>query len=115
MKDFSGEIEYRGKKYKLVFDLNVMEEIQEKYETLEKWGDLTDGKKGEPNAKAIIFGFTSMLNEGIEITNEEKGTDDKPLTLKQVGRIITEYGFQAATSVLNQTIIESTKGEEKNV
>ena len=33
---------------------------------------------GEPNAKAVIFGFTQMLNEGIEIDNEDNGTDTKP-------------------------------------
>lgn len=114
MKDFSGEIEYNGKKYKLVFNLNVMEAIQEKYDTLGKWGKLTDGSKGEPNAKAVIFGFTAMINEGIEIENEERGVEQKPLTLKQVGRMISNIGLQTATMALNSTVIESTKGDEKN-
>lgn len=114
MKDFSFEIENRGKKYKLVFNINVLEEIQEEYGTVDKWGELSDGINGEPNFKALRFGFTSMINEGIEITNEEKGTDDKPLTLKQVGRLLTEYGLEDATSVLNQAVAESTKSEEKN-
>ena len=91
-----------------------MEVIQEKYGTIEEWGNLTDGSNGEPNAKAVIFGFTAMLNEGIDIDNEENGTNDKPLTLKQVGRIITEVGIANATATMNQTVIESTKGEEKN-
>ena len=42
-----------------------MEAIQEKYGTLEKWGNLTEGEGGEPNAKAVIFGFCEMINEGI--------------------------------------------------
>ena len=114
MKDFNGEIEYKDKKYKLVFNLNVMEEIQEEYETLDNWGSLTDGENGEPNAKAIIFGITCMLNEGIDIENDENGTNIKPFTLKQVGRIITEIGLVNATKALNETVIESTKSEEKN-
>ena len=114
MKDFNGEIQYKDRTYKLVFNLNVMEVIQEKYGTIEEWGNLTDGSNGEPNAKAVIFGFTAMLNEGIDIDNEENGTNDKPLTLKQVGRIITEVGIANATATMNQTVIESTKGEEKN-
>lgn len=114
MKDFNGEIQYKDKTYKLVFNLNVMEDIQEKYGSLEEWGNLTDGHGGEPNAKAVIFGFTAMLNEGIDIDNEENGTKEKPLTLKQVGRIITELGFENATSKLNETVIESTKSNEKN-
>lgn len=114
MKDISGKIQYKDKEYSLVFNLNVMETIQEEYGTLEKWGDLTDGKKGEPNAKAVIFGFTQMINEGIEIENENKGTDIKPFTLKQVGRIITEIGIAKATATLNDTVVESTQSNEKN-
>ena len=141
MKDFNGEIQYKGKSYKLVFNLNVMEAIQEEYGTIDNWGALTDGTAyakaeyekqnheipwedlsdedrskftGEPDAKAVIYGFTQMINEGIDIDNEENGTDDKPLSLKQVGRIITEIGLANATNTLNETVIASTKGEEKN-
>lgn len=114
MKDFNGEIEYKEKVYKLVFNLNVMEAIQGEYGTLDEWGALTDGKNGEPSAKAVIFGFTEMINEGIDIENDENGTEVKPLTLKQVGRMISEVGLENATKKLNETVIESTKSEEKN-
>ena len=114
MKEMKSEIEYKGQKYSLVFNLNVMEVIQEEYGTIGKWGELTDGTNGEVNAKAVIFGLTEMLNEGIEIDNEENGTDLKPFTKKQVGRILTEIGLQEATKKLNDTVVESTKSEEKN-
>lgn len=114
MKDYDGTIEYKGKKYTLVFNLNVMERIQEEYGTLDKWGELSDGMGEEPNAKAIIFGFTEMINEGIDIENEENETDIKPLSLKQVGRMITEIGIQEANKVMNDVVIESTKSDEKN-
>lgn len=114
MKDVNGEIQYKGQTYRLVFNLNVMEEIQEEYKSLKEWGELTDGQNGEPDAKAVIFGFMCMLNEGIDMKNEENGTDMKPFTRKQVGRMITEYGLMNATSKLNKTVIESTKSKEKN-
>lgn len=115
MKDYNGKIQYKDKEYNLVFNLNVMEVIQEEYGTLDEWGALTDGSRnGEPNAKAVIFGFTQMINEGIDIENEENGTDIKPLTLKQVGRIITEVGLAEATKTMNDTVVESTKSAEKN-
>ena len=115
MKDINGKITYKDKEYKVVFNLNVMEQIQSEYGTLDKWGNLSDGTTGgEPNAKAVIFGFAAMLNEGIDIDNEENGTDMKPLTLKQVGRMITEIGFDKATKVLNETVVESTQSNEKN-
>ena len=114
MKDIEGKITLNGREYPIVFNLNVMEAIQEEYGTLEKWGKLTDGEEGEPNAKAVIFGFHEMMNEGIDIQNEETGNDIKPLTLKQVGRIITEYGLLNATKVMNNTVVESTQSDEKN-
>lgn len=114
MKDINGKIKYKDKEYSIVFNLNVMEAIQEEYGTLEKWGSLTDGSNGEPNAKAVIFGFMHMINEGIDIENEEKGTDIKPFTLKQVGRIITEVGLMEATKKLNETVVDSTQSTEKN-
>ena len=115
MKDFNGKIQYKDKEYKLVFNLNVMESIQNEYGTLDAWGKLTDGKAtGEPDAHAVIFGFREMLNEGIDIHNEESNDNAPYLTLKQVGRIITEVGIQYATSVLNQTVIDSTQSAEKN-
>lgn len=114
MKDFNGEIQYKDRVYKLVFNLNVMEAIQDEYGSIDEWGKLSDGTQGEPNAKAVIFGFREMLNEGIDIDNEENGTEDKPFTLKQVGRLISEIGMQNATETLTKTVIESSKSEEKN-
>lgn len=113
MKEMRNEIEYNGKKYNLVFNLNVMEAIQDEYGTLDKWGELTDGKSGEPNVKAVKFGFLQMLNEGIDIDNENNGTDIKPLTDKQVGRLLTEIGLANVTKQMNKTVIESTKSDEK--
>lgn len=114
MKDINGEIQYKDKTFKLVFNLNVMEKIQEEYGTIEKWGEMTDGKNGESNVKAVIFGFTEMINEGIDIQNEEEGTNEKFLTKKQVGRMITEIGIMNATKELNDTVVKSTKSTEKN-
>ena len=112
MKDINGKILYKDKEYKMVFNLNVMEEIQEKYGSIEAWGNLTSGE--EPNIKAVIFGFSAMLNEGIDIDNEDNGTNEKPLSLKTVGRMLTEIGFQEATEKMKKTVVDSTKSEEKN-
>lgn len=116
MKDVSTTIKYKDKDYKLVFNLNVMEEIQEEYGSVEKWGALcepTENKK-EPDIKALKYGFRAMLNEGIDINNEQNGTNDSPLSLKQIGRMITELGTGDAMNALNKTVIESAKSNEKN-
>lgn len=111
-------IDYKGEKYELVFNLNVMEEIQAEYGSVEAWGDLVEAE-AEPKAKDIKFGFTAMLNEGIDIYNEEHENDEDFkarafLTEKQVGRIISEIGLVNAAKQLNKQVIESTKSDEKN-
>jgi len=110
MKDYKFEFEIDEKKYALVFNLNVMEAIQKQYGTVQKWGKLTDNKGGkEPNAKALIFGFTEMINEAIEIENDELGKTQELLTQKQVGRLITRAGLKETAKKLNKAITESVK------
>lgn|SRR5574344_1178452 len=112
MKDYKFNFELDGKTYSLVFNLNVMEAIQNKYGSVQKWGRLTDNKDGkEPNAKALIFGFTEMINEAVEMENDENGTEKSLYTLKQVGRLITKAGIQESAKKLNTVITESVKDD----
>ena len=111
-------LEWKGVEYSLVFNLNVMEQIQDEYGTIGEWGDMTDNAK-EPNAKAVIFGLMCMLNEGIDIDNEENEgvegyTPKKFLTKKQVGRLLTDVGIEEATQRLNDSVINAVASDEKN-
>ena len=112
-REISDVIEYKGKKYKLVFNLNVTEAIQDEYKSIDAWGSLTDGETtGEVNVKALIFGLMSMINEGIEIDNEDNGTNEPLLTHKQVGRIITDVGITQTAEQMNGLVIDSTETDE---
>ena len=117
MQDIMKHINSRGIEYPLTFNLNVMEKIQEKYGSYEKWGDLTGGKNSEVNIEALKFGILEMINEGIDIENEGKEIKRSFLTDKQVGRIITDIGMETLAEKLQETVIESTENdeEEKNV
>lgn len=115
VKSAMQQIEYKGKTYKLVFDLNVMEAIQDEYGSIENWGKLTEPEDGgEPNIKALVFGVTQMINEGVDIDNDENGTDEKPLTHKQVARILTEVGLESVTDKVQKSVIDSTADDSKN-
>ena len=115
MKEVSSKLVYKDKEYKLVFNLNVMEKIQDEYETLDKWGELTDGvKTGELNVKAFVFGITEMINEAIDIDNDENGTNDPFVTHKKVGRILSAIGLEKVAEIMNSLVVDSTKNDEKN-
>lgn len=109
---------WKNVEYNLVFNLNVMEQIQDEYGSISNWGELTDNTT-EPNAKAVIFGLMCMINEGVDIDNEDnEGVEGyipkKNLTKKQVGRLLTDVGIEEATQRLNDTVINSTASDEKN-
>ena len=114
MKDAMQTIEYRGKSYKLAFDLNVMEAIQDEYGSIDAWGKLVEPEEGEPNIKALVFGATQMINEGIDIDNDENGTDEKPLAHRKVARILTEVGLESVTGKVKKSVIDSTGDDSKN-
>lgn len=115
MKSAAREIEYEGKTYRLVFDLNVMEAIQDEYGSIEAWGRLTEPEDGaEPNVKALVFGVTEMINEGIDIDNDENGTDEKPLTHRKAARILTEVGLESVAEKMQESVIDSTADDSKN-
>ncbi len=117
MIDTIKHIKCQEMEYPLVFNLNVIEKLQDKYGSYEKWGEMTDGKEKEINIGALKFGILEMINEGIDIENENKETKREFLTLKQIGRLITELGMKKLTDKVQETVIESTKSneEEKNV
>jgi hypothetical protein len=113
MKNKIVYIETEKKKYPLVFNLNVMEEIQEQYGSLEKWGEITQGD-GEPKIKDLKAGIIAMINEAIDIENENNGTYETPLTEKQLGRIMSEVGIQEIVMKIQEITIASTKNGEDN-
>lgn len=114
MKSKLQEIEYKDKTYKLAFDLNVMEAIQDEFGSIDAWGKLVEPEEGEPNIKAVVFAATQMINEGIEIANDEDGTDEKPLTHRKVARILTEVGLEQVTSKVKKSATDSTADDSKN-
>lgn len=112
MKDYSIKFIADGKEYTAIFNLNVMEAIQEEYGTIQKWAELTDAKGGEINAKALTFGLTAMINEAIDMENDTTGAEKPLFTRKQVARLISQAGLEASANALNNAVIEATKSEE---
>ena len=87
MNEIYGHIQYKGEDYKVALNLNVWQKLQEEYGTYNHWMEITTGAEVEPDIKAVIFGIKEMLNEGIDIDNEELGTNRPFFTEKQIGRL----------------------------
>ena len=111
MIDKINYLETESEKYPLVFSLNVMEAIQDKYGSIDKWSSLIQ-KNGEPDIKALKFFMTEAINEGIEIKNEKNNEKRKSVTSKQVGRILTEVGLSDTANKIMTTISESIQTDD---
>ena len=115
MKEKLRYIETENKKYPICFNLNVMEEIQEQYGSMSKWGELVESKvDGEPRVKDLKIGLMIMINEGIDIENENADVKQELLNTKQVGRIIGEIGFTKLTETIKEITVASTKTENNS-
>lgn len=102
-------IEAKDRRYPIVFNINVMEEIQEAYGSISAWGSIVENASGgEPKVKDLKIGLTMMINEGIDIENEETNGNTPMLTAKQVGRLITEVGFVEITKKIQELTVAST-------
>ena len=102
-------IETKDKRYPIVFNINVMEEIQEAYGSLNAWGSIVENAGGgEPKIKDLKIGLVMMINEAIDIENEETNGNRPPVTAKQVGRLITEVGFDVITKTIQNLTVAST-------
>ena len=102
-------IEANNRKYPVTFNINVMEEIQEAYGSISKWGAIVENAEGgEPKVKDLKIGLMAMINEGIDIENENTNGNMPFVTAKQVGRIISEKGFEAITRVIKNLSVAST-------
>jgi len=109
MKETFETVEYKGKKYPLVCNINVMEEIQKRYKSFTEWSNLCGGTtdKKEVDIAAFKTGILLMINEGLLIESEDNGTEFKEMTPRQVGRLISEVGLVEVTNKLTKVIVES--------
>lgn len=119
IKEMSEVFQYRDKEYLLVFNLNVLKCVQEKYGSYDKWQGLIypEDKKQECNIEALLYGFKEMINEGIDIQNEEAEEQMPFLTEKQVGRMLTELGIQKMQEKLLNAVkksVDNKRNKSKN-
>lgn len=117
MKDISDTLEYKGQKYPVIFNINVLEALQEEYGTFNAWlnkiySEDENDKDFEPDVKAIKFAYFKMINEGIRIENKTANEKREFLDKEDVGEIISELGLRTAFRKLNDLTRESNQPGE---
>lgn len=111
-------IEYNGEKYKVVLNFNVMEKLEKKYGTYDKWLSLISNEENL-DISAVIYGFKQIFNEGIRIDNKnlmkkynsgeltEKPQLREKLSKADVGEMLTEIGLNQAAEKMAEVLKDS--------
>ncbi len=83
IKDGGAAVTLKGKKYRLLFTLNALDELQEKFGGYNKLNEVFD--QNNPDwVKDTRWLLTLLINEGLQ----EEDEDASLLTEQQVGRMI---------------------------
>lgn len=115
MKEKIIYLETENEKYPLAFNVNVMEEIQNEYGSISRWGSIVENKdsaESEPKIKDLKVGMLFMVNEGIEIENEKSETKRELLNSKQLGRLLSKIGLKEVIEKIKEVSINSTTVED---
>jgi len=96
------------KEYKLYFDLNVIDDIQEKFDIpIEQMFDILNDNKRV--YKALKFILATLINEGIDYFE----TGEKHVTERQIGRLLTPANLKEAGSKVLKAFSAGTPESEE--
>ena len=98
----------KDKKIPALFDLNVVAELQEKYDSLSEWNAKCFPEGSEPRLKPLIHAFELAINEGYDAIGSEERVSNQ-----QAGRIVTAMTIEKAAAKIKQLVVDSTKSGEE--
>lgn len=108
IKDGSYTVRLKGKDYRLLFTLNAIDEIQDKFGGYDKLAEVfnQENKDWVKNTKYLL---TLLINEGILEENENAET----LTEKQVGRMVHTGNLLEVQKAIFASFVTGTTGDKK--
>lgn len=102
---------FEDNKYCLVFDLYVMNQLQDVYGTLYNW----DKKISQGDFDALLIALTFMLNEGTKKMRAEGNIDYNFPTHESIVKIaITENMYSTINSVITASVDNTKNSKESN-
>lgn len=107
-------IKYNDKEYSLAFNLNVVDDLQDKWGSFDTWLE----KLADSDIKFIKDIVMYCVNEAIDIKNEEEGTKEKKITSRMAGRMATMFlnpqNLIKLSDMMIYSIMDENEEEPKN-
>ena len=100
IKDGRLPIELNGKEFHLLFSLNVLDEMQDRFGGFDTLAEVLSGKESIKNLRWLL---TLLLNEGA-------GEGEEPLTEKQVGHMIHTGNFDEVRTAIFRAFAMGNSG-----
>ena len=107
MKDGRLPVGLNGKEYHVLFSLNALDEMQDRFGGYDKLDEAFDSSNPQM-IKNLRWLLTLIINEGMEEGQES-------LTEQQVGRMIHIGNLQMIKDVIFDAFVHSVNGGEKEI
>lgn len=108
IKDGRYPIELNGKQYHLLFSLNVLDEVQDRFGGFDKLNQVFD-QNNPKMMKDLKWLLTTLINEGMD---EDAG--EKELTDRQVGKMIHLGNINEIKNAILGAFSYGANGGEEN-
>ena len=100
--------------FPILYDINVLEAIQQKFGGLSAWSDKLSPETGEPPLSAVIDTVEILIAEGIDAKADE-GEEIAMPNRKQIGRLISRIGLEKTLEIIKESAVAAAgEGDEKN-
>lgn len=106
IRDGRYEVELNGKKYHLLFSLNVLDELQDRFGGYDKLDKVFD-QNNKNMIKDLKWLLTTLINEGAD-------EDEQPLTEQQVGKMIHVGNLAVIKNVIYSAFSTAVKGDDED-
>lgn len=100
IKDGRLPIELNGREFHLLFSLNVLDDMQDRFGGFDTLAEVLSGKESIKNLRWLL---TLLLNEGA-------GDGEEPLTEKQVGHMIHTGNFEEVRTAIFRAFAMGNSG-----
>lgn len=123
VKDKPVRLTLNGVTYDLVFNLNVMEEVFDQYESFEALNRDLLSRKDKVSIKAMKVALKALIDDAVSCHNETQTEQLSYLTTEQIGRLLMKRDLPVMVGIILEAqsralpeanLVNKRDGESKN-